>query len=111
MDHDGLDRPNPGIGRIDLDAVGHRVGDVLFRDHADHVRRPPLAKATHDQCHHRVLPPKALYDVEDDVVLTHYNEVAACQVPQRNGGLGPFDACLKAVLTRNTPQMRSLPSR
>src|SRR5690242_12010554 len=81
---------------IDLDAGGHRVGNVLPADHALYVSGARQADLADDDRHERVTPPHTTDDVEDDVVLPSDDESAVCDIAQGYCQLAALEAVPQA---------------
>jgi hypothetical protein len=87
------------LSRIGFDAVGDRVSDVLFGDHAGHVGPAwHAASAAHDHRHDGVPAPYAADNIEGGLILVYHGEVAAGDIPEAQTGMGAFQSSAKTCV-------------
>src|ERR1700722_19750967 len=71
-----------------LDAGADRVGDLVFGDDADHIRRPGPASILDDDRHDGVAVRQSLNDIEHDIALARDGEIALRDVAETNTAIG-----------------------
>src|ERR1700691_217330 len=84
--------------RIGLDAVGDRVSDMFFGDHAGNVAATRHSPSPHYHRHDGVAAPHAPDHIEGGFVLPNHGEVAAGDIAQAHSGVGALQASPKACV-------------